>query len=88
MNDRPITKTECVIVAGTAFSCSCAAFALSALFLVPVIGAILQSIDAPSLAQKGTVLFCLFGLPIVAAIKGINIGARFLERPSAGNPAT
>ena len=88
MNDQPTSKTDCAIVAGTAFSCSCAAFALSALFLVPLIGTVLQSIDAHVLVQQGAVLFCLFVLPVVAAIKGIGVGARFVEPSSTEIPTT
>lgn len=86
MSDERPTATECVIVAGTAFSCSCAAFALSAILLIPIIGGFLQSIAAPPLIQQGTVLFLLFGLPIVAAIKGIDIGARLLGQGPEGHP--
>ena len=79
MNDQPTTKIKCFIVAMTAFSFSCAAFTLSVLLVVPVIGTILQAMQAPALIQQGAVLLCLFGLPIFAAIRGMDIGARFLD---------
>lgn len=84
--DRP-TATECAIVSGTAFSCACATFALSAVLLIPVCGAVLQSIAAPPLIQHVVVLFLLFVLPIIGAFKGIGIGARLVSRRFEGHAA-
>jgi len=67
------------IVAGTAFCCSCAAFALAVTVLIPVCGTLLQAIQAPAVIQQGFILFCLFVAPIVAAIGGISLGERFIQ---------
>ena len=71
--------SECFVVAGTAFCYSCAMFALSTLLLVPAVGTILEKLSAPAIIAQGAVLFILFGLPVMAAIRGIDAGARVID---------
>ena len=72
MNDdsapAPTPTRDAVIVAGTAFSLASAAFALSVVVLIPVLGALMQVLNAPALLQPAVVLLGLFGLPVVAAV--------------------
>ncbi|MEM7336264.1 MAG: hypothetical protein AAF490_29555 [Chloroflexota bacterium] len=68
-----------LIVSFTAFSVSCAAFALSIIVLIPVIGGFMQSIQLPDLLQQLILMTLLFGLPIWAAFGGLNIGMKLIE---------
>lgn len=68
-----------IVVAGTAFCCSCASFGLSLLLLIPLLGTLLQAIAAPDIVQQSVVVFCLFGIPIAGAIGGIVIGDKLIQ---------
>ena len=59
---------------GVAFSCACASFALAVFILIPVFGSFFQWIGATDLFQQGAVLFFLFGVPVIGAIGGIQLG--------------
>jgi len=71
MNDdsvpAPTPTRDAVIVAGIAFSLASAAFALSVVVLIPVLGALMKVLNAPALLQPAVVLG-LFGLPVAAAV--------------------
>lgn len=67
------------IVCGTSFACASAAFVLAAIFLIPVVGTVLHSIEPPEWIQQVVILVTLFGTPIVAAFVGLGIGTRLIN---------
>lgn len=81
MTDTPTTTKSALLVAGTSFSLSCAAFAISVLLLIPITGTLLQSFPAPAFIQQAMIVLCLFGFPVAAAIQGIDIGAKLADVP-------
>ena len=76
MQNDTSTAAQKLIVAGTAFCCSTAAFVLAAVMLVPAADSLLTWVGAPDLLTKAVVLLLLFGSPVVAAIAGISIGSK------------
>ncbi len=71
------------IVAGVAFCCASAAFTLSVIVLLPLLGTVLQSVNAPEWLQVSVVAFLLFVFPVAGALGGIGIGTRLLGQESA-----
>ncbi|XAM00561.1 hypothetical protein OT109_04055 [Phycisphaeraceae bacterium D3-23] len=80
MTKETTPRTDAAVVCGTAFATSCAGFALSVLLLIPVLGTLLARLDAPALLQQVVVVLLLFGLPILAAIAGIELGEKIIRR--------
>ena len=68
---RTTSATQALIVCGVSFSFSCLAFAVSLLFLIPLTGYLHEQLGLNPLLTQATVLFELFGLPILAALWGI-----------------
>lgn len=77
MNDK-------AIVVITSFSIACAAFFASVVLLIPLIGSLLIHLGAPALLQQLTVLALLFGVPIIGALFGIDLGSRLAVDRSEG----
>ncbi len=80
MESQNASMGQIVTVSFTAFAISCAAFAASILFFIPVIGSAMQSLQLPDLLQQVIVMFLLFGIPIIGAFGGINIGMQLIEK--------
>ena len=82
------TAAQKLLVCATSFGFSCLAFVLSLFVLVPLTGWMLNSIRAPELLTQLVICGELFALPVVAAIFGIDVGARVAEAvPSADSAA-
>ena len=75
MNESKSTTLEKLTVCGTSFACSCGAFVVSVLLLIPFVGAVMQAWQFPEVVQQVVVLFTLIGVPIIGALWGIKIGA-------------
>lgn len=78
MSDPQFSATSLnrLIVAGTAFAYASLAFVAAVLVLIPATGSTLPAWGAPSSLITLLTLAELIGLPIVAAIAGIEVGSR------------
>ena len=53
---------------------------LAALMLVPITGAVVPALGAPGFITVTLIFIELFGLPIIAAFIGLNIGMKLTTR--------
>ncbi len=79
MNRHASTATEKAIVGGTAFSCSCAALAVTAFLLIPIASAVMHSFSVPGALRQLVIFSLLVGPPIVAALGGIRIASSLVQ---------
>ena len=75
-SNRRSAFSESLVVCFTSFACACAAFVLSLLVMVPLLGTVMQSISLPEGLQIAVILAMLFGFPIAGALAGVTIGVR------------
>ena len=76
MKSHNSTAGEKAAVCLTAFGFSCGAFFLAALVLIPITGHLAESFSLPDLLTQSLIFIELIGLPIVAALWGVNVAAR------------
>lgn len=70
------TAVQKAMVCFTSFSLACLAFVLTAVAVMPLSVGLLNFLGAPDGVVLSTVVLELFGLPIVAALAGLNVGVR------------
>ncbi|QDT68139.1 hypothetical protein MalM25_10550 [Planctomycetes bacterium MalM25] len=72
----PTTAAQKAMVCLTSFSLACLAFVLTVVALMPLSVGLLGFLGASDGVVMSTVMLELFGLPIVAALAGLNVGVR------------
>lgn len=76
--DDDSTLAEKLIVCGTAFAVSCAAFFASVLVAVPTTASCCEAVNSPESVTQTLILTEILTAPTIGAFVGIALGARII----------